>query len=85
MDYHEEFIGTTLEEISAHNPNLDILARIFIRLAGVLFISVWILLIAVIHYGLRKAERWAWWTTLIGMGTVNVPMVAVTRPVGAFA
>ncbi len=84
MSYHEEFIGMTMEDIANFNPSLATLAAVFIRLAGTLFIGVGILLIAVIHYGLRKAERWAWWTTLIGMGIVNGPMVAVTRPVGGF-
>ncbi|MFO7995984.1 MAG: hypothetical protein R6U93_02380 [Dehalococcoidia bacterium] len=84
MGYHQEFIGMTMEELAELNPNLATLAAIFIRLAGTLFISVGILLVAVICYGLRKAQRWAWWTTLIGMGVVNAPMVAITRPVGGF-
>lgn len=84
MPYHEEFIGMTVEDIANLNPNLATLAAVFIRLAGTLFVSAGILLIAVIHYGLRKAERWAWWATLIGMGVANGPMVAITRPVGGF-
>jgi hypothetical protein len=84
MDYHQEFIGMTMEELAELYPNLATLAAIFVRLAGTLFISAGILLIAVIRYGLRKAERWGWWATLIGMGVVNVPMVAITRPVGGF-
>ncbi|MFO7773723.1 MAG: hypothetical protein R6V59_07305 [Dehalococcoidia bacterium] len=84
MGYHQEFIGMTMEELAELNPNLATLAAIFIRLAGTLFVSVGILLIAVINYGLRKAARWAWWATLIGMGVVNAPLVAITRPVGGF-
>jgi len=84
MPYHIEFIGDAAMEAIGDNPDLAALATVFIRLAGTLFISVGLLLIAVIYYGLRKAERWAWWTTLIGMGVVNGPMVAITRPVGGF-
>ncbi len=84
MPYHIEFIGDAAMEAIGDNPGLAALATVFIRLAGTLFISVGVLLIAIIYYGLRKAERWAWWTTLIGMGTVNGPMVAITRPVGGF-
>lgn len=84
MEYHEEFLNMTMEDIHEFNPNLASLAVIFLRLAGTLLISVGILLIAVIFYGLRKAERWAWWATLIGMGAVIAPMVAITRPVGGF-
>lgn len=84
MPYHVEFIGDAAMEAIGDNPNLAALATVFIRLAGTLFVSVGVLLIAVIYYGLRKAERWAWWATLIGMGAVNGPMVAITRPVGGF-
>ena len=84
MPYHIEFIGDAAMEAIGDNPDLAALATVFIRLAGTLFISVGVLLTAVIYYGLRKAERWAWWTTLIGMGIVNGPMVAITRPVGGF-
>ena len=84
MPYHVEFIGDAAMEAIGDNPGLAALATVFIRLAGTLFISVGVLLIALIYYGLRKAERWAWWTTLIGMGIVNGPMVAITRPVGGF-
>lgn len=84
MPYHIEFIGDAAMEAIGDNPGLAALATGFIRLAGTLFISVGVLLIAIIYYGLRKAERWAWWTTLIGMGIVNGPMVAITRPVGGF-
>jgi hypothetical protein len=84
MEYHEVFIGMTMEELGEDNPNLATLAGIFVRLAGTLFIGVGVLSIAIIHYGLRKAERWAWWAILIGMGVVNGPMVAITSPVGGF-
>lgn len=84
MPYHIEFIGDAAMEAIGDNPGLAALATVFVRLAGTLFISVGVLLIALIYYGLRKAERWAWWTTLIGMGIVNGPMVAITRPVGGF-
>ena len=84
MPYHIEFIGDAAMEAIGDNPSLAALATGFIRLAGTLFISVGVLLIAIIYYGWRKAERWAWWTTLIGMGIVNGPMVAITRPVGGF-
>ena len=84
MPYHIEFIGDAAMEAIGDNPGLAALATVFIRLAGTLFISVGVLLIAIIYYGLRKTERWAWWTTLIGMGIVNGPMVAITRPVGGF-
>lgn len=84
MPYHIEFIGDAAMEAIGDNPGLAALATVFVRLAGTLFISVGVLLIAIIYYGLRKAERWAWWTTLIGMGIVNGPMVAITRPVGGF-
>jgi hypothetical protein len=84
MPYHIEFIGDAAMEAIGDNPGLAALATVFIRLAGTLFISVGVLLIALIYYGLRKAERWAWWTTLIGMGIVSGPMVAITKPVGGF-
>ena len=84
MKYHEAFIGMTMEELGEDNSKLAALAGIFVRLAGTLFIGVGVLSIAIIHYGLRKAERWAWWVTLIGMGVVNGPMVAITSPVGGF-
>lgn len=84
MPYHIEFIGDAAMEAIGDNPGLAALATVFVRLAGTLFISVGVLLIAIIYYGLRKAERWAWWTTLIGMGIVNGPMVAITRLVGGF-
>ena len=81
MDYHEEFLGMTLEDIRDFNPKLAALATIFIRLAGILFISAGTLLLAVIYFGLRKAERWAWWATLVGMGVLHAPLVAITNPV----
>lgn len=84
MEYHEAFIDMTMEELREDNPKLATLAGIFVRLAGTLFISVGVFSIAVIYYGLRKTEKWAWWTTLIGMGVVNAPMVAITSPVGGF-
>lgn len=84
MEYHEAFIGMTMEELGEDNPKLATLAGIFVRLAGTLFIGVGVLSIAIIHYGLRKAERWAWWATLIGMGVVNGPMAAITSPVRGF-
>ncbi len=84
MDYHEEFAGMTMKEIAELNPNLATLATVFIRLAGTLFVSAGVSLIAIIHYGLKRGERWAWWATLIGMGVVNGPMVAITEPVGGF-
>ena len=84
MEYHEAFIGMTMEELGEDNSKLATLAGIFVRLAGTLFIGVGVLSIAIIHYGLMKAERWAWWDTLIGMGVVNGPMVAITSPVGGF-
>ncbi len=82
MPYHEEFIGMTVDEIADISPGLANLATVFIRLAGTLFISVGVSLIAITHYGVRHAEKWAWWTALIAMGVVNVPMVAITAPVG---
>jgi hypothetical protein len=60
MEYHEVFIGMTMEELVEYNPRLATLTGIFVRLAGTLFIGVGLLSIAVIYYGLRKAERWAW-------------------------
>jgi len=84
MEYHEAFIGMTMEELGEDNTKLATLAGIFVRLAGTLFIGVGVLSIAIIHYGLRKAERWAWWAILIGMGVVNGPMAAITSPVGGF-
>lgn len=84
MPYHVAFIGDEAMEAIAHNPGLATLARIFVRLTGTLFLSAGILLIAIIYYGLRSAERWAWWATLIGMGVVNGPTAAITRPIGGF-
>ena len=60
MEYREVFIGMTMEELGEDNPRLAILAEIFVRLAGTLFIGVGVLSIAVTYYGFRKAERWAW-------------------------
>ncbi|HEU65294.1 MAG TPA: hypothetical protein ENN57_01345 [Chloroflexi bacterium] len=37
MEYHEEFLGMTMEDIREFNPNLAALATIFVRLAGTLF------------------------------------------------
>ncbi|MFU8795894.1 MAG: hypothetical protein ACNA7X_01175 [Dehalococcoidia bacterium] len=84
MGYHEEFIGMTIDDIASISPELANLAKVFIRLAGTLFIGVGVSLIAIIHYGIRQARRWAWWTALIAMGVVNVPLVAITQPVGGF-
>lgn len=84
LAYHEDFLGMTMQDIADFSPELATLAGIFVRLAGTLFISVGVLLIAVIHFGLKKAERWAWFATLIGMGVINAPLVAITRPVGGF-
>jgi hypothetical protein len=81
MPYHEELVGMTIDDIANFNPNLATLVAVFIRLTRTLFIGVGILLIAVIHYGLRKAERRAWCSTLVGMGAVNAPMVAITKHV----
>ena len=74
----------TREDIDRFNPNLAAMAAIFTRLAGTVFISVGILLMAVIYYGLRNAGRRAWWATVTVMGIVNAPIVAITRPVGGF-
>ncbi|GEM_PF-679673 len=84
LPYHQEFIGMTMDEIAELNPDLATLAAIFIRVAGILFIGVGVLSIAVIHLALRKAEAWAWWTILLGMGAINGPLVAITWPVGGF-
>ena len=84
MPYHEAFIGEEAMEAITNNPGLTTLATIFVRLTGTLFLSAGIVLLAVISYGLRKAERWAWWATLIGMGIVTVPTAAITRPIGGF-
>jgi len=82
MPYHEEFIGMTVDEIAGISPELATLSAVFIRLAGTLFISVGVSLIAIVHYGVRQRKRWAWWTALLAMGVVNVPMVAITGQVG---
>lgn len=84
MPYHVDFLGDRAVEAITDNPSLATLARVFVRLTGTLFLSAGILLVAVIYYGLRKAERWAWWATLIGMGIVNGPTAAITRPIGGF-
>jgi len=84
MPYHEDFLGESAMQAIAEHPTLAALATIFIRLTGTLFLSAGILLVAVIHYGLKKNERWAWWATLIGMGVVNGATAAITRPVGGF-
>lgn len=84
MGYHEQFIGMTIDDIASISPELATLAAVFIRLAGTLFVSVGISLIAIIHYGIRQSKRWAWWVALIAMGVVNGPMVAITQPVGGF-
>ena len=82
MGYHEEFIGMTIDDVAGFNPQLATLAEVFIRLAGILFISVGVSLMAIVHYGVRQSKRWAWWAALIAMGVVNGPMVAITSPVG---
>jgi hypothetical protein len=84
MPYHVAFIGEEATEAITNNPGLTTLARVFVRLTGTLFLSAGILLLAVIYYGLRRAERWAWWATLIGMGVVTGPTAAITRPIGGF-
>jgi len=43
MEYHEVFIGMTMEELGKDNPKLASLAGIFVRLAGTLFIGVGVL------------------------------------------
>jgi hypothetical protein len=40
MEYHEVFIGMTMEELGEDNTKLATLAGIFVRLAGALFIGV---------------------------------------------
>jgi hypothetical protein len=82
MPYHQQFVGITMEEVREFNPHLADMVAVFIRSMGTLMISVGILLTAVVYYGLRKAERWAWWATLIGFGVTDAPMVAITKPVG---
>jgi len=84
MGYHQEFIGMTIDDIAGFSPELATLAEIFIKLAGTLFISVGVSLLAIVYYGIRQARKWAWWAALIAMGVVNGPMVAITWPVGGF-
>ena len=84
MPYHVDFLGESAIQAISDNPNLQTLATVFIRLTGALFLSAGILLAAIIHYGLKKNERWAWWATLIGMGVVNGLTAAITRPIGGF-
>lgn len=84
MPYHVEFIGDSAMQAIEDNPNLATLATIFVRLTGILLFSAGVLSIAIIYYGLKKAERWAWWATFIGMGVVNGATAAITRPVGGF-
>ncbi len=82
MGYHEEFIRMTIDDVAGFNPQLASLAEVFIRLAGTLFISVGVSLMAIVYYGVRQSKRWAWWAALIAMGVVNAPMVVITGPVG---
>lgn len=84
MPYHVDFLGESAMQAIDDNPNLATLATVFVRLTGTLFFSAGILLIAIIHYGLKKAERWAWWATFIGMGVVNGATAALTWPIGGF-
>jgi hypothetical protein len=84
MPYHEDFLGENAMQAITEHPALATLATIFIRLTGTLFLSAGILLIAVIHYGLKRNERWAWWATLIGMGIVNGLTAVITTPIGGF-
>ncbi|MBE0430417.1 MAG: hypothetical protein IBX67_01160 [Dehalococcoidia bacterium] len=84
MPYHVDFLGESAMQAIDDNPDLATLTTVFVRLTGTLLFSAGILLVAIIHYGLRKAQRWAWWATFIGMGVVNGATAALTEPIGGF-
>ncbi|KPJ51361.1 hypothetical protein AMJ40_00225 [candidate division TA06 bacterium DG_26] len=78
MPYHLQFIGVSLEEIGDFNPRLAQWVMFLIRIVGICFLSIGVLVIGIALKAFRRSERWAWVTVFPAAMVVIIPLTTIT-------
>ena len=63
---YEGYTGNSWTELIGSSPKIAGFITILFRVYGAYNFAFGVLAIAIILYGFRRRERWAWWALLIG-------------------
>lgn len=79
--YHQRYIGIPFDQL---DPKVASLYLLIYRGVGAAMISIGATLAMLVKGLLSKGNRWAWWTILVMMMLVLVPLLFITRSVGPY-
>jgi hypothetical protein len=71
--------GQSADQLAASQPQAYALVQVHVRAGGVDFVTIGLLALAVLWFGFRQRQRWAWWTLWL------MPILAATLAVLAVA
>jgi hypothetical protein len=81
LPYHQRYIGIPFDQLP---PKVASLFLLIYRGVGSAMLSLGFTLAMLVKGLLSKGNRWAWWTILVMMSIVLIPMQFITRAVGPY-
>jgi hypothetical protein len=78
MTYHLNFIGTSFENVKDFNPNLAQLLMLSIRVEGVSFLVIGIVVLGIALKPFRRAERWVWYTVFPALLLLMITLLVIS-------
>ena len=82
MPYHLQYMGMNFDEIRNSNPGIAEMLIINLRVVGVGFLSIGLLLLGIALGPFRRAERWVWFFTLPALLVLLIPLLLISIKVG---
>jgi len=81
LPYHQTYIEIPFKDLP---PKVASLFLLIYRGVGTAMLALGFTLAMLVKGFFSKGSRWAWWTILIEMGTVLVPLTIIARTVGPY-
>ena len=79
--YHQRYVGIPFDQL---DPRVASLYLLIYRGVGAAMISIGATLAMLVRGLLSKGNRWAWWTILVMLALVLIPLLFITRSVGPY-
>jgi hypothetical protein len=78
MTYHLNFIGNSFEDVKDFNPKLAQLLMLSIRVEGVSFLAIGIIVLGVALKPFRHTERWIWYTVFPALLILMITLLVIS-------
>jgi hypothetical protein len=80
--YHLAFMGVSFEDLKGSSPRIAEMLMINLRVIGVCFLALGIIVLGIALGPFRRAERWVWIVTFPALLILLIPILLVSIKVG---